>query len=52
MEEDLQGKMTSKYEYLNNHWSYLSQMTEGIGIKSECTKVSNEDDIQQKTTSK
>ena len=52
MEEELQGKMTSKYEYLINHSSDLTQMTEGIGIISECTKVSNEDDIQQKTTSK
>ena len=26
--------------------------TMAIGITSECTKVSNEDDLQQKTTSK
>ena len=26
--------------------------TEAIGIKPECTKVSNEDDLQRKTTSK
>ena len=39
-------------EYLSNHRILLKFETETIGIKSECTKVSNEDDIQRKTTSK
>ena len=40
-------------EYLSNHWSDLTQIWNwSYGIKSECTKVLNEDDLQRKTTSK
>jgi hypothetical protein len=42
MEDDLK---IWKVEYLSNPWSDL------IGIKSEFTEVSNEDDLQQKRTS-
>jgi hypothetical protein len=43
MEEDVQGKMTSKYEKLNisatTGWILLRFETQAIGIKPECTKV-------------
>ena len=54
-EDDLQWKTTSKYEKWNISATsvriLLKFESEAIGINSECTKVSNQDDLNQKTTS-
>ena len=48
MEDDLK---ILKVDYLSNHWSDLSQiLTQAYKTKQKATKVSNEDDLQWKTT--
>jgi hypothetical protein len=40
------------FDFLSNHWSNLTQIWNlNYGIKPECTKVSNEEGLQWKTTS-
>jgi hypothetical protein len=55
MEDDLQWKKTSKYEKWNISATtgliLLKFETYANGIKPECTKVINEDDLHWKTTS-
>ena len=56
MEDHIQWKTTYKYEKFNISATtgriLLKFETEAIRIKSECTKVSNEDDLKRKTTLK
>ena len=55
MEDNRQRRTTSKYEKWNISATtgriLLKFETESIGIKSERTKVSNEDNLKRKTTS-